>query len=130
MKSTHSTLHLSNGIVLWKAVANLAQAYALSHKDLEDVLGFSQTTLSRLYQKGGGINPQSKEGELVLLLIRLYRSLSANLGGDDEAAKAWLRSHNHYFNESPLEHIRKITGLVEVLSYLDAMRKFKPTTVL
>jgi hypothetical protein len=122
MKSTHSVQNLSKSIILWKAVANLAQAYALSRKDLENTLGFSQATLSRLYQKDGSINPQSKEGELALLLIRLYRSLSTNLGGDDEAAKVWLRSHNHYFNESPLEHIRKITGLTEVVSYLDAMR--------
>ncbi len=122
MKSAHSVQNISSGIVLWKAVANLAHTYELSRKDLEDTLGFSQATLSRLYQKGGSINPQSKEGELALLLIRLYRSLSANLGGDDEAAKAWLKSHNHYFNESPLQHIRKITGLAEVVSYLDTMR--------
>lgn len=122
MKSIHPRKHLNEGTVLWKAVVNLAEAYELSRKDLEDMLGFSQATLSRLYQKSGSIDPQSKEGELAILLIRLYRSLSANLGGDDKAAKTWLRSHNHYFNESPLEHIRKITGLAEVIFYLDAMR--------
>ncbi len=110
------------GIVLWKAVLNLAAVYELTRKDLQDTLGFSQATLSRLYQKEGSINPQSKEGELALLLVRLYRSLSANLGGDDEAAKSWLKSYNRYFNESPLEHIRSITGLTEVVFYLDAMR--------
>lgn len=122
MKNIHPVKHLSEGAVLWKAVANLAEAYELSRKDLEDMLGFSQATLSRLYQKNGSIDPQSKEGELAILLLRLYRSLSANLGGDDEAAKTWLKSHNHYFNEPPLQHIRKITGLTEVIFYLDAMR--------
>ncbi len=122
MKNTHPKKHPIEGAVLWQAVANLAEAYELSRKDLEDMLGFSQATLSRLYQKNGSIDPQSKEGELAILLIRLYRSLSANLGGDDEAAKIWLKSYNHYFNESPLQHIRKITGLTEVIFYLDAMR--------
>jgi hypothetical protein len=113
---------LTKGAILWQAIVNIAAAYELSRKELEEILGLSPATLSRLYQKDGSIDPSSKKGELAILLVRLYRSLSANVGGEDSAAKAWLASYNHYFNKCPREHIRSIMGLAEVVSYLDAMR--------
>ena len=85
-------------------------------------LGFSAAKLSRFYQAGGRIDPYSKEGEIALLLIRMYRSLLANVGDDEAAARAWLDHQNDYFNGLPREHIHKISGLYEVVAYLDAMR--------
>ena len=110
------------GTVLWKALVKVAECCALGRKDLETVLGYSQATLSRLYHNNGPINPNSKQGEIALLLIRLYRSLAANVGGDDLAVRAWLNSDNDYFLETPIPHMRKLTGLMDVLLYLDAMR--------
>jgi hypothetical protein len=47
-----------------------------------------------------------KEGELALLLTRLYRSLSALVGDDPAKAKVWLESPNHYFSAPPIERIK------------------------
>ncbi len=110
------------GTVLWKAVTKVTECCALERRDLEAILGLSQATLSRLYQKNGPLNLNSKEAEIALLLVRLYESLAANVGGDDQAARVWLRSHNQYFNTTPLQHMQTITGLVDVLAYLDSMR--------
>lgn len=120
--NNHPITKSAPGTVLWKAIVNIAQNCHLERKDLQEILGFSSATLSRLYQEKHFINPTSKEGEIALLLVRLYKSLLANVGNDDQAAKEWLRSYNYYFNAIPLEHIRKITGLTQVVIYLDAMR--------
>ena len=77
--------------------------------------------MSRL-QTGRGLDPESKEGELALLFLRLYRSLDALVGGDDEKARHWLRADNHHLAAVPAERIRSVEGLVDVVQYLDAMR--------
>jgi len=109
-------------IVLTKAVIKLALIYGLKGKELGDIIGISEASASRLYKGNKLLSPQSKEGELALLLIRLYRSLNALLGNDFTKAKAWLNSKNDYFGAIPLEHIKRVDGLVECVNYLDAMR--------
>ena len=59
---------------------------------------------------------------IAILLIRIYRSLSAMVGNNHEKAKLWLKSQNKYFRNKPLEEMKTIPGLVKVLNYLDAMR--------
>ncbi|MDB4882325.1 MAG: hypothetical protein JWL95_1091 [Gemmatimonadetes bacterium] len=77
--------------------------------------------MSRL-QNGRGLDPDSKEGELALMLLRLYRSLDALVGGDDAKARAWLHAANDHVGGVPAERIRTVEGLVDVVQYLDAMR--------
>ncbi len=108
--------------VLTKAVLNLAAQYELKGKDLSDIIGISEASVSRLNQGTKFISEKTKEGELALLLIRLYKSLTALVGNDPAKAKSWLMSFNHYFAESPFDHIKHIDGLVAVVHYLDAMR--------
>ncbi|MBY0545538.1 MAG: XRE family transcriptional regulator [Gammaproteobacteria bacterium] len=111
----------SSEIVLTKALLRLAKAYGLSQKELAQILGESESSMSRLYAGQRQIDPASKVGELTVLLIRLYRSLNA-LIGDEVKAPLWLRANNHYFGEPPIEHIKHVEGLVQVVRYLDAMR--------
>lgn len=108
--------------VLTKALLNLAEHYELKGKDLSEIIGMSEASATRLSQGTKFISDTSKEGELALLLIRLYRSLNAMVGDDPEKAKTWLRSHNYYLSAIPLERIKRVDGLVDVVSYLDAMR--------
>ena len=108
--------------VLTKAVLNVARFYDLSGKDLSDIMGISEASISRLHQGKKVIAPDSKEGEMAILLIRVYRSLNALLGNNHQKAKLWLQSHNHYFRETPFKLLKSISGLVAVLNYLDAMR--------
>lgn len=66
--------------------------------------------------------PATKEGELAVLFVRLYRSLDALLGGNDEQARSWIHAENHHLHGTPADLIRSVTGLMHVTEYLDAMR--------
>ena len=77
--------------------------------------------MSRL-QRGRGIAPASKEGELALLFLRVYRSLDTLVGGDDARARAWLSAHNDHLGGVPADRLTSVQGLVDVVQYLDAMR--------
>jgi hypothetical protein len=93
----------------------------MRNRHLADVLGTSEASVSRL-QHGRGLDPDSKEGELALLFLRLYRSLDALVGGDDDKARLWLHTANDHLAGTPAERIRTVEGLVDVVQYLDAMR--------
>lgn len=109
--------------VLSKALLRAAEALGLSSSDLAEIIGTSESTLSRLRnRKRGPIPVGSKEGELALLFLRAFRSLDALLGGNEGHARAWLRAENHHVGGVPLERMKKIEGLVDVAEYLDAMR--------
>lgn len=118
----NSNDHEKQKAVLTRALLSMAQAYQLSRKDLCDIVGFSEASASRLCSGKKPIDPETKEGEIALLLLRLYRSLNTILGDNDVQANIWLRSYHHYFGATPLEHIRHLTGLIEVVNYLDGMR--------
>lgn len=108
--------------VLTKALLNLAKFYSLTGKDLHQILGVSESTITRLNQAKAFISPSTKEGEIALLLLRVYRGLNSLLGNNHEKAKLWLNSHNKYFNKKPVEQLKSVVGLVEVVNYIDAMR--------
>jgi hypothetical protein len=107
--------------VLTRATLAAASALRLRNRDLAAVLGTSDASVSRL-SHGRALDPASKEGELALLFLRLFRSLDALMGGDEERARLWLHAHNEHLGGVPAERIRRIEGLVDVVQYLDAMR--------
>ncbi|HEX6069937.1 MAG TPA: antitoxin Xre-like helix-turn-helix domain-containing protein, partial [Longimicrobiaceae bacterium] len=63
-------------VVLTKAVRAAAGRLGLRNRRLAEVLGTSEASVSRL-SVGRTIDPESKEGELALLFLRLFRSLDA-----------------------------------------------------
>jgi transcriptional regulator with XRE-family HTH domain len=107
--------------VLRKAVLSASTRLGLRQRDLAGVLGASEASVSRL-QRGRGIAPTSKEGELALLFLRVYRSLDALVGGDDTRARAWLHAPNDHLGGIPADRLMQVEGLVDVAQYLDAMR--------
>ncbi|MGM0576463.1 MAG: MbcA/ParS/Xre antitoxin family protein [Myxococcota bacterium] len=109
------------GRVLSKAVLRAAQALGMRNRDLAEVLGCSGATVSRM-ARGRPVQVGTKEGELALLVVRLYRSLDAMVGGDDAAAARWFRADNRALGGPPAERVKSIEGLVRVVEYLDAMR--------
>lgn len=68
------------------------------------------------------MDPKSKEGEFSLLLIRVYRSLFALNGGNQEAIRHWLTTNNRHIQAVPLEAMKTVLGLSRVVNYLDAIR--------
>lgn len=108
--------------VLGKAVTRTATRLGLSQQDLAGILGASPATISRIAAGQRGLEPESKTGELALLLVRIFRSLDALVGGDDAKARAWLGAANHALSATPRELLSSAEGLVHVAIYLDAMR--------
>ncbi|MGI9141024.1 MAG: MbcA/ParS/Xre antitoxin family protein [Gemmatimonadaceae bacterium] len=107
--------------VLAKAALAAAARLDLRSRHLAAIIGTSEASVSRL-RIGRTLDPDQKEGELALLFLRLYRSLDALVGGDDEKAKAWLHAANDHLGGVPADRIRTVEGLVDVIQYLDAMR--------
>ena len=109
------------GVVLAKAVMSTARRLGLTNRDVADVLGTSEASVSRMGQ-GRSLRQGSAEAELGALFVRLYRSLDALVGGDDAQARAWFGAHNHHLEAVPAERVRTVEGLVDVVQYLDGIR--------
>ena len=102
--------------LLLQAVLRTASELELHRTALARVLGKDRSTLNR----AKGIDPASKTGELALLLIRLYRSLSALVGHDRLQLRHWFHTANRHTGGVPAEQVQRTEGLVEVVHYLDA----------
>jgi hypothetical protein len=109
---------LSDSQLLLQAVLRAADELELSRTALARVLGKDRSTLARTT----GIDPTSKTGELALLLIRLYRSLSVLVGNDRKLLRHWFHTANRHTGGVPAEQVQRTEGLVEIVQYLDAMR--------
>jgi uncharacterized protein (DUF2384 family) len=109
--------------VISKAAVNAAELLGLSQARLAQVLGVSTSTVSRLHTGSYLLSPEKKEWEFAVLLVRLFRSLDAIVGGIAEDARLWLGSNNHALSDKkPVELIISTEGLVRVVNYLDARR--------
>ena len=107
--------------VLAKAVFAAADRLGIRQRELAAILGASEASVSRL-QRGRSLEPASKEGELALLFLRVFRSLDALVGGDDAQARAWLHADNIHLGGAPVDRVKTVEGLVDVVQYLDAVR--------
>jgi transcriptional regulator with XRE-family HTH domain len=112
----------SKTTVVSKALLRSAELLGLSAKELSTVVGLSEPSISRLKRSEGAGPLTGKSYELALLFIRLYRSLDAIVGGDDNVARQWMRADNTMLGGKPLNRIKTIDGLTHVLAYLDARR--------
>ncbi|MEO8310514.1 MAG: XRE family transcriptional regulator [Caldimonas sp.] len=108
--------------VLSKATSRAARQLGLSGSALSRVVGVSEATVSRMSRGEWSVSPQTKEGQLAALLVRLFRSLDAIVGNDSAKASAWMSSYNHALNGIPRELIESPQGLVMTLQYVDSMR--------
>jgi len=107
---------------LAKATVRASALLGLSGAALARTIGLSEPTVSRIVRGDKTIDPASKEGELALLLVRVYRSLDALVGTDDQKRKAWMNAHNSALAGTPLKLVQRVDGLVATLNYLDGMR--------
>ncbi len=109
--------------VVAKALVRAAQRLGLSQGELAEVLGTSAASVSRTWNGGRPIAPDSAEGRHALLFLRLFRSLDTLVGGDEEKARRWLEARNaHLGGQAPRALLASTPGLVRVAEYLDAMR--------
>jgi hypothetical protein len=116
------SLQPSPPAVLTRATEQAAERLGFSGRELAAILGVSASSLSRIASRQRAIDPATKEGELALLFLRVFRSLDALLGGDAEKCRQWLRAYNAHLAGVPARLIQTAQGMVHCADYLDALR--------
>lgn len=112
----------AQGLVVTRAVLRAAARLGLTNKAAARVLGVSEATVSRMGSGAYLLAPGDKAFDLGVLFLRLFRSLDAIVGGDEQVARAWLRNPNEALGGTPMALIESVPGLVNVVAYLDARR--------
>lgn len=115
MYSTEAEIDKSS--VLGEAVLNAGAKLGLSAGEVGKIVGRDRTTIVRK-----GIDPDTQNGKLALLLVRVYRGLYAMVGGREADMRHWMNSRIGTLQGIPSEMVKEITGLVHVVEYIDAMR--------
>ncbi|HEV7344594.1 MAG TPA: MbcA/ParS/Xre antitoxin family protein [Devosia sp.] len=110
------------GKVVTTAVLRAADTMGLTAKRLAAVIGASEPTVSRMKAGAFVLEERGKPYELAVLLIRLFRSLDAIVGGDAKVLRQWLINPNTALGGKPIDKLETISGLTDVLAYLDARR--------
>lgn len=108
--------------VVTKATLCAAEQLGLNNAELGAVLGISEVSVSRLKAQSQTITVKGKEGELALMLIRVFRSLDPLVGRSEAKRLAWMESYNKALQGIPNQLIRKVDGLARTLVYLEGMR--------
>lgn len=121
MMSRYSEQIIDKKTVLAKAFFNVAKKIDLSQAQLAAILGVSLPTISRLKTKLK-LDPNSKQGELALLLIKLYIVLYDLNGGDLDWIHHFLNSKNQVTGGIPIKQIETAYGLVRVLQVVKAIQ--------
>lgn len=92
----------------------------LTQQERAAIVGVNRSAISR-WSDSGGLRPESKTGELALLLIRAYRALFALFGGT--VGHATFPAHREPpSGRRALQQMGQVQGLVRVVEYLDAIR--------
>ena len=121
MSTAPQSVHIHDkSSVLMKAFNNACTELGVSKSSAGKIIGVNRSTLSR--KGSAGFDPESKQGELSLHFIRIYRSLFAISGGDKSFMHHWYSTQNKALGGRPENLVQTVLGLVRVNEYLDAMR--------
>ena len=113
---------VADGAVVTKAAMRAAARLGLSNRSVARILGVSEATVSRMGAGTYLLKADDKAFELALMLVRLFRSLDALAGGDEQTARAWLKNENLALGGVPATLIESLSGMITVVGYLDAGR--------
>jgi hypothetical protein len=113
---------VADGAVVTKAAMRAAARLGLPNRSVARILGVSEATVSRMGAGNYLLKTDDKAFELALLFLRLFRSLDALSGGDEQTSRAWLRNENVALGGAPVALIESLSGMIDVVGYLDARR--------
>jgi hypothetical protein len=108
--------------VVTKATLRAADRLAIKNNALAKIVGVSEPTITRMRRGAYVLDSGNKAFELALLFVRLYRSLDSIVDGDDDVARSWINNDNLALRGRPLELIQSVSGLTNVIQYLDTRR--------
>jgi transcriptional regulator with XRE-family HTH domain len=110
------------GAVLTKAALRAAERLGISGRQLAEIVGVSEATISRWKRNEAALEAGSKPFQLAALFVRAFRSLDAITGGDESVARIWMTAPNTALAARPIERMVTVQGLVDVTTYLDGRR--------
>lgn len=110
------------GAVLTKAALRAAERLGISGRQLAEIVGVSEATISRWKRSEAALETGSKPFQLAALFVRAFRSLDAITGGDEAVARTWIKTPNTALAARPIERMLTVQGLVDVTTYLDGRR--------
>ena len=108
--------------IITKATIRAAERLGIKANALAKIVGVSEPTISRMRKGDYLLEPGQKAFELAILFVRFYRSLDAIVGGDDRVAADWIKNKNTGLDGIPLELIQTVSGLTNVIEYIDTRR--------
>lgn len=108
--------------MLARAATRAAALLGISQAELARILGVSAATVSRMAAGRYALQREQKAWQLAALFVRLFRSLDAVVGANEQQAQAWLASPNAALGAEPRTLLADAEGLVRVVHYLDAAR--------
>ncbi|MGH7083579.1 MAG: antitoxin Xre-like helix-turn-helix domain-containing protein [Acetobacteraceae bacterium] len=119
---TPATTPTERSAVVSKAVSRAASLLGLTNAALARTIGVSEATASRLRAGRFLLEPGTKPYELALLLVRLFRSLGAVVGGDQASLRSWMMTANRALGGVPRDLVQTATGLIAAVDYVGAAR--------
>lgn len=108
--------------VLTKAVVAVATRLGLSQGNLARAIGVSPATASRMCAGATLLAEDGKPFELSALLVRIFRSLDALVGGNETHVREWFHAENEHLGGAPDRLVLTVEGMTNVARYLDAVR--------
>lgn len=122
MKKSVVTEKPHDAAILTKALGRAMSSWGVTNRQLGDIIGLSEATISRMKNGAYALEPHSKSWQLAVMLLRIFRGLDAYMGGHKENEKLWLNASNTALGGTPLELMRSVEGLASVTQYVDYMR--------
>lgn len=108
--------------IVTSALSKAVQKLEFTQSELADVLGVSKSTASRIMKGTYILKEDQKDYEIAVIFLRIFRSLDAITGGEDRVNVAWMRNNNTALSGVPAALVKNLTGLMNVVTYLDARR--------
>ena len=112
---------MTSNQVLTHSALRTGSLLGLSHAEFARALGLDQSTVSAMADGAAELQGVTPSGQRAFTMIKIYQSLTANVGGDEQACKQWVCSHNTGLAATPALLVQSEDEMNAVLAYLQSM---------
>ena len=114
-------MRMTSNQVLTHSALRTGALLGLSHAEFARALGLDQSTVSAMADGAAELQGVTPSGQRAFTMIKIYQSLTANVGGDEQACKQWVCSHNTGLAGTPALLVQSEDEMNAVLAYLQSM---------